>query len=483
MLKIKVLNYQTGDFQETVLAPESKPKKDCTIGRSSSCDLVLESSDVSRVHAKIQAQQDEYLFADPGSANGSSINGQTTAVNQSYSLKVDDLIRIGDFVLLIDAIEPPSSANPTLGLIYHTQNSLIRSGDRNWCDEITVRCVRITVETADVKTFTFAADPAVRLNYKPGQFVTLNLEINGEPVMRSYSLSSSPSRPHTLEITVKRVPAGLVSNWLHDTIAVGSQIKISAPMGKFTCVPSLAPKLLLISAGSGITPLMAMSRWVEDTAAAIDITFFHCARTPRDIIFRQELERMSARLPNFHLALSVTQSEPGQPWSGFTGRLNEAMLQCVAPDFQERQVYVCGSEGFMQATKSLLEGLDFPMQRYSEESFGAPKALKKVKPLKPNSDDPVSPALSPAQSIVLFSKSGKQVAHDGSESILELAEQEGIKIRSSCRQGVCGACKKRKLEGEVRYEAEPNALEPDDRAAGYVLACAALPVGRVVIEA
>ncbi len=122
------------------------------------------------------------------------------------------------------------------------------------------------------------------------------------------------------------------------------------------------------------------------------------------------------------------------------------------------------------------------MQNYSEESFGA---AKKVKPLKPDlaNPAPVSPALSPVQSVVLFSKSGKQVAHDGSESILELAEQEGIKIRSSCRQGVCGACKKRKLEGEVRYEAEPDALEPDDRAAGYVLACAALPVGRVVIEA
>ena len=482
MIKIKVFNYQTGDFQETVLAPEAKTKKECTIGRSATCDLVLESSDVSRIHVKIQEEQNEYFFVDPGSANGSSINSQTTVANQRYSLKVDDLIRIGDFVLLIEVIEAPSAANPTLGLLHQTQNSLHRSGDRNWCDELTVRCVRVTVETADVKTFTFAADPAVRLKYKPGQFVTLNLEIDGKPVMRSYSLSSTPSRPHTLEITVKRVAAGLVSNWLHDTIAVGSEIKISAPMGKFTCVPHLAPKLLLISAGSGITPLMSMSRWVGDVAAATDITFFHCARTPRDIVFRQELELLSARLPNFHLALSVTQSEPGQAWSGFTGRLNEAMLRCIAPDFQDRKVYVCGPSGFMEATKALLEGLNFPMQNYTEESFGAPK---KVKPLKPGLDKPapVLPSIQPAQSVVLFSKSGKQVAHDGSESILELAEQEGIKIRSSCRQGVCGACKKLKLEGEVKYDTEPDALEPSDRAAGYILACAASPIGRVVIEA
>lgn len=501
MLRIKVFNYQTSEFQETVLQPEAQPQSECLIGRAKDCALVLESSDVSRVHAKIQTQQDTYFFVDPGSANGSSINGQTVEKKQKYTLKEGDLIRIGDFVLLVEMIEASPANGRTSRILQQMPTSYSRRIHQpEWTGDLMVRCVRVTPETSDVKTFTFVADPPVPFNYKPGQFVTLDLEINGESVLRSYSISSTPSRPHSLEITVKRVPApvdtphaspGLVSNWLHDTIAVGSQIKISAPMGKFSCAPHPPAKLLLISAGSGITPMMSMSRWIADTAASTDVTFFHCARTPADVIFRQELELMSARLPNFHLAIATTQTAIGQPWAGFTGRLTDAMLRCIAPDFQDRQVYVCGPASFMQATKSLLEGLGFPMQNYAEESFGSPKA-KSPKPAKtatvPNAVSNAVPVASngstPASSpVVLFSKSGKQVTAEGSESILELAEQEGIKIRSNCRQGVCGACKKRKLEGEVRYDCEPDALEPDDRAAGYILTCAAAPVGRVVVEA
>ncbi|MBD3884513.1 FHA domain-containing protein [Phormidium tenue FACHB-886] len=501
MLKIKVFNYQTGEFQETVLEPEAQPEKECSIGRAKDCNLVLESSDISRVHAKIQIQQNVYYFIDPGSANGSFINGQPAEKKQKYTLKEEDLIRIGDFVLLVEMIGASSANGKTSNILQQVQTSYSRRlSQPEWTGDLTVRCVRITPETSDVKTFTFVADPPVLFTYKPGQFVTLDLEINGESVLRSYSISSTPSRPHSLEVTVKRVPApvdtphaspGLVSNWLHDTIVVGSQVKISAPMGKFTCAPHPAAKLLLISAGSGITPMMSMSRWIADTATAADVAFFHCARTPNDVIFRQELELMSARLPNFHLAIATTQTAIGQPWAGFTGRLTEAMLRCIAPDFQDRHIYVCGPAGFMQATKSLMEGLGFPMQHYAEESFGSPKA-KSPKPAKaatvpnpvpaaPNkSASKSAPASSP---VVLFSKSGKEVAAEGSESILELAEQEGVKIRSNCRQGVCGACKKRKLEGEVRYDCEPDALEPDDRAAGYILTCAAVPVGRVVVEA
>jgi ferredoxin-NADP reductase len=508
MLKIKVFNYHTGEFQETALTPETTTSGECSIGRTSTCDLMLESAEVSRVHGKIKFHKGEYHYTDLGSANGSHLNNAAIQANQSYVLKVGDLIRIGDFVLLIEAIEKASS---------HGDTSIWKKvgGDRVWTKgDLTVHCVRIADETPDVKTFTFVANPPVLFNYKPGQFVTLELNIRGEEVYRSYSISSTPSRPHTLEITVKRVPApsdtpeaapGLVSNWLHDQIKVGSQIKLSGPLGKFTCSPTPAQKLLLISAGSGITPMMSMSRWIADTATAADVAFFHCARSPQDIIFRQELEMMSTRLPNFRFAISTTRAELGQPWFGFTGRLTEVMLSSIAPDYQERTVYVCGPDGFMKGVKAMLEGLGFPMQNYYEESFGAPKKAKIQKsepmehlsisplppPPSPNGNQvathlvasPSTPAATSSQPVVVFAQSGKEVSGDGAESLLDLAEQEGIKIRSNCRQGVCGACKKRKLEGEVRYESEPDALEQAEQEAGYVLTCVASPVGRVVIEA
>lgn len=486
MLKLKVFNYQNGDLQEVTLAPETMTHPECSIGRASSCNLVLDSLDISRVHSQIKFAQMIYYYIDLGSANGSRINNSPIQANQSYTLKVGDLIQIGDFVLMIEGIETtPFSGEASVWKRI--------AGERQWTKgELSVRCMRIVDETTDVKTFTFAAEPPVQFDYKPGQFVTLELEIDGEEVSRSYSISSTPSRPHTLEITVKRVaaptdlphaPGGLVSNWLHDHLNVGSQIKLNGPFGKFTCLPNLPPKMLLISAGSGITPMMSMSRWIADRVANSDVVFFHCTRTPGDIIFRQELELMTTRLANFRLAISTTQAKLGQSWLGLTGRLTAAMLQTIAPDWKERTVYVCGPDGFMQGTKSLLEGLNFPMQNYYEESFGAPK--KQMDVAAPVASTPVvSTSASVSDTVkVIFAQSGKEVAADGSASILELAEQAGVKIRSSCRQGVCGACKKRKLSGEVKYESEPDALDQSEQDAGYILACIAAPQGQVAIEA
>lgn len=509
MLKIKVFNYKTGEFEEKALTPETSIQGECIIGRSSSCDLVLASSEVSRVHGRIMFQKDQYYFTDLGSTDGSRINNQEAKANQNYVLKKEDLIRIGEFVLLIEAVETPPSCGDAI-------NGARVDSNRQWTKgDLTAHCAQVIDETTDAKTFRFVADPPVLFTYKPGQFVTLELEINGEPVLRSYSISSTPSRPHTLEITVKRVPPptdtpnvapGLVSNWLHDHITVGSSVKLSGgPMGKFTCLPNPAKKLLMISAGSGITPMMSMSRWVYDTSADCDIVFLLSARSPRDVIFRQELELMAARLPNFRLAITTTRSEPGQAWLGFTGRLTEAMLQVIAPDFRERTVYVCGPDSFMQGVKAMLSGLAFPMQNYYDESFGPPKKVKSAskpavkEPSIPPAESsanrldvatplvvlPPAPAPAPAslQPGVFFAQSGKEISCDGEESILELAEQEGVKIRSGCRQGVCGACKKRKLEGEVKYETDPDALDKSEQEAGYILTCVAYPVGRVLIEA
>jgi len=516
MIKVSLLSVQLQNAQSVILTPETSAQQVSLIGRAANCELILDSVEVSRIHGKIQFQSGQYYYSDLGSANGSCINNKELAAEQSYCLKVGDSISIGDFLLLVEAIEiAPTEAQlsqnygsqipQSYRASEHQQN---RNSHQNSTEKF-LRCVRITHETADAKTFTFVAEPvaepmaepvaepAIVFDYQPGQFVNLELEINGDTVLRSYSISSSPTRPYTLEITVKRVPApidqphappGLVSNWLHDTLKVGSRVKISGILGKFTCFPNPALKLLMISAGSGITPMMSMSRWIADTAGETDVVFFHSARTPGDIIFRQELEFMAARLDNFHLAIATTQSQSGQPWYGYRGRLNEAMLQLIAPDFRDRTVYVCGPEGFMQSVKTMLERLNFPMQNYFEESFGGAKKAKKAKTKMAEAmpQMPAVPAViltsASTQPIVRFAQSEKEVATDGTESILELAEQVNIKIRNNCRQGVCGACKKRKLEGSVRYESSPDGLDTDEQAAGFVLTCVAMPVDRVVVD-
>ncbi len=550
MLKIKLIDPNTPDqLKDVDLKPESKPNQECLIGRFVNCDLVLDSAEVSRMHGKVSMKNGNYYFADLASRGGSRINGEKVQINQDYLLNPSDTIQIGRFVLMISQIgsqedktvvekkgeqlslpQPNSQAVPLSFPVsakkYMPLAMLEPTELQRWVKgELTVTCIGVLDETDDVKTFRFVADPPVLFTYKPGQFVTLKLEINGKQVSRSYTISSSPSRPHTLEISIKRIvppaspfaePDGFVSQWLHDNITVGSKIKLSGPVGKFTCLANPFPKILLLSAGIGITPMMSMSRWMCDTGSDCDIIFFHSARTPRDFIFRQELELMSARHQNFHLAVSTTRREPGQTWFGLTGRLDATMLQVVAPDFRERSVYVCGPHGFMDNVKAMLQALGYPMQNYHEESFGSVRKTSKSTisthkqtvlgtssyivnrdieqnskqnfihlPRETVSDSSVSDAARypTSQCCVLFSRSGIEVNSDGEESILNLAEQQGLKIRNSCRSGVCGSCKKLKLHGQVDLEGEPEGLEESERQEGYILTCISYPIGRVVIDA
>jgi glycine betaine catabolism B len=547
-LKLQIQNLETGEitFHHLNLLPTSVPidgtspvaGKECSIGRESSCDIVLSKAEISRRHGKIHCDGRDYYFSDLGSLSGSYLNDAKLQPNQCKPIGLGNKIGIANFSLLVEEIslqpqlEVADDNMPTL--FFEEENPVLtpqqfmpvayvepRQFTRWEQGDLTVKCVAIIEETGDAKTFRFAAEPPVLFSYKPGQFVTLDLEIDGKQIDRSYSISSTPSRPHTLEITVKRVPAaapdlpqGLVSNWLNDNLKVGDRVKLSGPMGKFTCFTYPAPKLLFLSAGSGITPMMGMSRWIHDTGADCDVVFFHSARTANDAIFRDELALLAARQPNFHLAISLTGKSSN---TGLKGRLTPAMLEVICPDFRDRVVFVCGSSSFMDSAKQMLADLNFPMENYHQESFGSPKqkspqptpVVNEVKPtanapkfgiaailgniksnFTANSPSPIGAVATPlergtlaATSIqVVFEKSGLEVNGDGEESILDLAEQAGIKIRSSCRAGSCGSCKKLKRSGTVKMT-EEEGLEPGEATAGYVLCCVAYPQDRVVIDA
>ena len=138
-----------------------------------------------------------------------------------------------------------------------------------------VTCVNVIEETHDVKTFQFKADNPQLFHFKPGQFVGMQLEIDGEKHNRSYTIASSPTRPHLLELTIKKEAGGAVSPWLHQHIHVGSQLELRGPAGRFNNLDIASNKVLLISAGSGITPMMSMARFWSDTSPNKDIKFLN----------------------------------------------------------------------------------------------------------------------------------------------------------------------------------------------------------------
>ena len=250
--------------------------------------------------------------------------------------------------------------------------------------------------------------------------------------------------------------------------------------------------------------MMSMSRWALDTGAPKDIIFFHSARSPQDLIYRRELEAMDAQHSNFSLAFSITRSAVGEPWWGFRGRLSEKMLEAIAPDYKERLIFVCGPDGFMKGVKILVESMGYPMENYHQESFGGAKKGKvKDKDQSSSSSDLDKQAETPdsngsatttdgsnngsatdsKQSYpVVFVKSEKQVDGDSETSLLDLAEDQMIEIDSSCRSGVCGNCKVKKLAGKIHYDSPPDGLDPSDKDQGYILTCVAHPQGRVVLD-
>jgi ferredoxin-NADP reductase len=345
-----------------------------------------------------------------------------------------------------------------------------------------VRCVKVIQETWDVRTFCFMADQPVLFFFKPGQFVTLELEIDHQPVMRSYTISSSPSVPYSFSITIKRIPGGKVSNWLHDHLSEGDQIPVHGPVGLFNVIDHPSEKVLFLSGGVGITPVMSMARWLFDTNANVDMTFIHSARTPRDVIYHRELEHMASRINNFSLHLICERVDLGWSWSGYRGYLGQHMLELMAPDFLEREVFCCGPTPYMAAVKKMLQANGFDMRRYHEEAFGPVPAdvREDVRELAEQAADAPEVPAADLHSVE-FSSTGKSIRIAPGETVHAAAAQLGLHIPKACGMGICGTCKVRKISGTVEMDHNGGITE-EDEAEGYILSCCSTPKGDVVIE-
>lgn len=361
-----------------------------------------------------------------------------------------------------------------------------------WADEdqSVLVCTAVSDVTHDVKNFVFEPEGDQLFEFDAGQFLTLMLDIDGIRVNRCYTISSPPTRPNRIAITVKRVLGGKVSNWIHDNIVPGSKVAALAPLGAFTLTRRPAEKLLFLSAGSGITPLMSMLRTLYDLGSDADVVFLHSARTPSDIVFRSELAAIETLMPNLRVVHVCEADYPSERWGGMRGRLSPTMLHTIVPDLLERTIFNCGPVPYMDAVRRILGELDYDLGSYHEESF--------------TFDDPAMPGATPppegvayediavtappagddgvATYSVEFTKSGRTVMCRSDENVLDVALAAGVRLPSSCSQGMCGTCKLPKLSGEVEMN-HNGGIRPREIAAGKILICCSKPLSDLSLDA
>lgn len=326
-------------------------------------------------------------------------------------------------------------------------------------------------ETHDTASFFFRAPEPAVFHFKPGQFVTLRVEIDGRAHARSYSISSLPGQD-CLQLTVKRVAGGLVSNWLIDHLQPGNALWTYGVAGAFNiqdCQPR--EEVLMISAGCGITPVMAMSRaLIADEGADVKkIDFLHCARDGRNVIYLEEMLSLAEEMPSFreHLLLERQGTRPVSKRE-HAGLISLEKLQAICPDYKNRTVYLCGPAGFMEAVETILRSSGFDMEQLFKEEF-APK----------NDNDEALLGSDIKFTVTVPGFTMGQKARQG-DILLDVLERASVPIIGACRSGVCGSCKCRVTKGAVE-SASHATLSVEEQAHGYVLACSSKVIGNVEI--
>ncbi|HLJ86642.1 MAG TPA: photosystem P840 reaction-center cytochrome c-551 [Candidatus Angelobacter sp.] len=330
--------------------------------------------------------------------------------------------------------------------------------------------IRITQQTPDSKTLRFAVADGAKFTARAGQFFTFSFLFNGKKVVRCYSICSSPARTGYIEITPKRVKDGSASVFLNDVASIGLTVEASGPLGQFYFDENVHKKIVLIGAGSGITPLIAMLRYIDDMGLSTRVTLLYCVRTVDDIMFRAEFEELRGKIGGFQYHVSLSQPSPD--WTGWAGHISQKFIAGNLQDVQEQDFFLCGPPPFMQSTRNILIGMGVEPRRINQESFGA---------AVPPSSERSLPTEEKGHSVE-FVRSGKSLIVRQGQSVLEAAEGSGVAIPYSCRQGQCGTCKTRVVEGTVVMDTEQG-LDPSLKERGFVLLCVGHPEGPVKLDA
>ena len=324
-------------------------------------------------------------------------------------------------------------------------------------------------------------------HYQAGQFVTFFLNINGENLQRSYSLSTSPLVDKEFKVTVKKVQNGRGSTFLCEQVKEGDVLHTTPPAGQFF-KPSLDASgvhYLLFAAGSGITPIFSILKTVLTASPKNLVTLVFCNRNEESIIYARELNEWQTRSPQ-QLKVLHTLSQPSSAWTGKKGRLDKALVNEAARLFdsagRSQHAYMCGPVEFMQTIRATLQDAGWAKENIHEENFAT--AVHKPGPqikdgwtlIGPDKDQAPE---SPEQIIAVINGETFEVAAKSGQNLLETLLEAGAQPPYSCMDGACMACLGKITAGRV-YQEDPGILIDDNIKNCEALTCQAKPLSRIV---
>ncbi|MHA4742345.1 ferredoxin--NADP reductase [Dyadobacter sp. MSC1_007] len=329
---------------------------------------------------------------------------------------------------------------------------------------ITLRVREIIREMDDARTFVFEIPDGTKLDYKAGQFLTFLIPIHDHEVRRSYSMSSAPDVDAFPAVTVKRVPNGEISRFWIDTVQVGDIFSVLSPSGRFVVEGSAGkPRdIVLIGAGSGITPLFSLLKQTLVQETESHITLIYASRNVRHTLFWEDIRHWEARFPE-RLQVIHIHSQPSDEWNGIRGRINNTRLEQLVNkslrfDRHDAQFFICGPFDLMRSAEITLHFMGFKNTQIRKENFVIP------------SPPPAPPVSYPHYITLHFRGTVYNLLVPAHTTVLDAALAEGIHLPYSCKGGRCSSCAALCTRGSVHMSVN-EVLTDRDLADGWVLTC------------
>ncbi len=243
--------------------------------------------------------------------------------------------------------------------------------------DIPSQIIEIIPQTHDTAVFRFSVPE--NFDYYAGQFVMLRVdmkEINGFKIrdnknpsqIRAFSIASTPTQKGYVETAVKADEDGFVSVYMNKVAKVGDAVKVSGPYGKFYFNESMGDEIVLLGAGSGITPLIGILRYVSAKNLPTKVLLVYSNKTPDDIVYKKDLEELS-KIPNIKIVNTITRAKEEHKWEGETGRISEEIVKKNVSDITKPLYYICGSPEFSHTIESMLVKMGAPKERVHTEKW------------------------------------------------------------------------------------------------------------------